>query len=133
MDPGPVQPRIVSQIALPSGKTVKVTYFAGTAEASRATRAPHECPKCAFDLVYPVAWEVEADGLWELQLRCPNCEWTGVGRYDRNAIERLEEEHERGEHALLADLGRLTRANLEEEFERFIAALRADHIRPMDF
>jgi hypothetical protein len=133
MDSRPVQPRIVSEIALPSGKTVKVTYFVGIAEASSEARPPHQCPKCASDLVYPVAWEVEADRLWELQLRCPNCEWTGVGHYDRDAIERLEREHDRGESALLADLGRLTRANLEEEFERFIAALRADHIRPMDF
>jgi ribosomal protein L37AE/L43A len=133
MDPRPEQLRIVSEIALPSGRTVKVTYFAGTAAAPRETRAPHACPKCASNLVYPVAWEMEADGLWVLHLRCPNCEWNVAGRYDRDAIERLEEEHERGEYALLADLERLTRANLEEEFERFIAALRADHIQPMDF
>ena len=33
----------------------------------------------------------------------------------------------------MRDLKRLMHANMEEEVERFIAALDADHILPMDF
>ena len=35
--------------------------------------------------------------------------------------------------ALVRDLKRLMQANIEEEIERFVAALNADAIQPMDF
>jgi hypothetical protein len=66
-------------------------------------------------------------------MRCPNCEWEGTGVFDRDAVERLDEELDRGTHALLADLKHLMYANMEEEIERFISALHADAILPMDF
>jgi hypothetical protein len=34
---------------------------------------------------------------------------------------------------LAADLGRLARANMAEDVDRFITALKADAIQPMDF
>jgi hypothetical protein len=38
-----------------------------------------------------------------------------------------------GSRSIGADLRRLERANMREEAERFISALRADHILPEDF
>ena len=38
-----------------------------------------------------------------------------------------------GTEAVLNDLTLLARANMEEEVERFVAALHADHVLPFDF
>jgi hypothetical protein len=125
---------------LPSGKTIEVVYFAdgegpvpGTPVKTREAQDLHNCPECSSDLVYPTAWEEAAEDTWALRLRCPNCEWAGEGVHDRETVERLDEELDRGTHALLADLKQLMHANMEEEIERFVSALHADHIWPMDF
>ncbi len=75
----------------------------------------------------------EGEERWQLLLRCPNCEWEGAGIFDRETVERLDEELDHGTHALLTDLKQLMHANMEEEIERFIAALHAGAILPMDF
>jgi hypothetical protein len=48
-------------------------------------------------------------------------------------VDRFDEELDRGTEALVRDLKQLTRANMEEECERFIRALSADAILPEDF
>jgi hypothetical protein len=131
MDPQAHQSRPVRRVVLPGGRAIEVSYF--TSRPAPQTRDLHRCPGCASDLVEPTAWQHAHDGEWELCLRCPNCEWTGRTTADQPTVERLDDELERGERALLQDLELLTHANLEEDFERFIAALRADHIWPMDF
>src|SRR5215212_4705054 len=85
----------------------------------------HICPECDRALVYPVEWEEASSTHWEVQLRCPNCEWLTVGRYDQQL--------DHGTEALVRDLRRLTRANMEEEIDRFTSALSSDAIWPMDF
>jgi hypothetical protein len=97
------------------------------------SRELHRCPACTSDLVEPTAWLRTDAGDWELCLRCPNCRWAGRTIADRGAVERLDRELDRGERALIDDLEMMRRANLEDELERFIAALRADQIWPMDF
>jgi hypothetical protein len=146
MNPTPEQPHAVRRVVLPSGKTIEVVYFAdesGTplsdevAPATVPTQGPttelHTCEDCSSDLVYPVAWEEAGNHGWQLELRCPNCEWTGEGTYDQMTVERLDEELDRGTSVLVRDLKALMQANMEEEMERFITALRADQIWPMDF
>jgi hypothetical protein len=66
-------------------------------------------------------------------LECPNCGWVEEGVYDRDDIDRLEERLDDGLADMLADLQRLTQANMADEIDRFISALRADHILPEDF
>ena len=66
-------------------------------------------------------------------LRCPNCEWETAGVYDQDTVDRFDEELDRGTEPLVRDLKRLTRANMEEEIERFGNALESDAIWPMDF
>jgi hypothetical protein len=48
-------------------------------------------------------------------------------------VEQLDEELDRGTHALVRDLKQLAHANMEDEVERFIDALQADQVLPMDF
>jgi hypothetical protein len=137
MTPSPDQPHAVRRVLLPSGKTIEVVYFederTGTAVPVGPGEELHHCPRCTSDLVYPIAWEEATVDSWELQLRCPNCEWEAEGVYDRPIVERLDEELDRGTHILLRDLKQLMHANMEDEVERFVAALQADAVLPEDF
>jgi hypothetical protein len=133
----------VRRVVLPSGRAIEVVYFDTSAPAPLedvAIPAPdpqvedlHICPECERDLVYPVDWEEASRTHWEVELRCPNCEWRHVGSYDQDTVDVFDEELDRGTEHLVRDLKRLTRANMEVEVERFAAALAADAIWPMDF
>ncbi len=139
MTPRPDQRRSPRILELPTGKTIEVSYFSAD-PATRRRRGPsapaldlHRCPRCASDLVYPTDWDDAGDRAYVLTLRCPNCEWTEVCTHDWETVQRLDEELDRGERAVIHDLGAVTRANVEEDFDRFIAALHAGHVWPMDF
>ena len=125
----------VRRVVLPSGRTIEVVYFeTPTADGVDApVRALQECPCCDRDLVYPVEWEEVSPTHWEVLLRCPNCEWGEVGTFDQPTVDRFDEQLDHGTEALVRDLRRLTRANMEEEIERFSSALASDAIWPMDF
>ena len=129
--PPPDHKQYVRKVTLPSGKTIEVISF----EDLAPTTAPglHICPECASDLVYPVAWEEADQSRWEVSLRCPNCEWTITGIFNEDAIQRFDDTLDRGTEALVADLRQLTRANMEEDVERFVAAISAGHLLPEDF
>ncbi len=120
----------VRRIVLPSGRSIEVVRF----EAEDATRhGLHICPACDSELVQPVCWSETEDHRWELTLECPNCGWLEDGIYQREQIDRLEEKLDDGLAEMLADLKRLTQANMAEEIDRFISALNADFILPEDF
>jgi hypothetical protein len=132
----------VRRVILPSGRAIEVVYFDTSAAAPEPAPVPapteeqldlHVCPECEKNLVYPVEWEEASATHWEVLLRCPSCEWTTVGVYDQDTVDRFDEELDRGTELLLRDLKRLTRANMEEEIERFGKALESDAIWPMDF
>jgi hypothetical protein len=129
------------RVVLPSGKTIEVVYFTGdpvrSFPATPGTAAPthdlHVCPQCRSELVYPMSWAEAGEKAWELDLRCPNCEWEHTDVYEQTIVEALDEVLDDGTQALVGDLKSLVRANMEAEVDRFIAALRADAIWPIDF
>ena len=128
----------VRRVVLPSGRAIEVVYFETLADeaeapASRPVRQLHECPCCDRDLVYPVEWEEASPTHWEVMLRCPNCEWSEVGRFDQPTVDRFDEQLDIGTEILLRDLRRLEQANMEEEIDRFVRAVNADAILPEDF
>ena len=125
----------VRRVVLPSGRAIEVVYFENQPAAGSVHEVVdlHVCPECAKHLVYPVEWQEASATHWEVRLRCPNCEWQTVGLYDQETVDRFDEELDRGTEALVRDLKRLTRANMEEEAERFSSALASDAIWPMDF
>lgn len=129
----------VRRVVLPSGRSIEVVYFENPSAVTvtpPVTGDPGElqvCPDCTREMVYPVEWEEASATHWEVMLRCPNCEWTTVGLYDQDTVDRFDEALDRGTEALVADLKRLVRANMEEEVERFAEALDSDAIWPMDF
>ena len=93
----------------------------------------HICPECNSDLVYPTDWAPARDRHWDVALRCPECEWNGGGCYSQQVVDRLDEALDRGTESVLDDLNALVRTNMEDQIDRFVAALNADQILPEDF
>lgn len=93
----------------------------------------HICPRCDSDFVYPLDWSQAGENHWCVELRCPECEWRGRGVYDQDILDRFDVELDAGTAAVIDDLTDLTRANMEDEADRFLVALRGDLILPEDF
>jgi hypothetical protein len=126
------------RVTLPSGRSIEVVYFEPLAvEAGAAPQRAVDdlslCPECDRDLVYPVDWEEASATHWEVELRCPNCEWSEVGTFDQATVDKFDERLDLGTEALVKDLRRLVQANMEAEADRFAAALAANAILPEDF
>src|SRR4051794_6374100 len=132
----------VRRVVLPSGRAIEVVYFENLAEAAATEPLParvsdlrelHVCPRCDRELVFPVEWSEASPTHWKVLRRCPNCEWIDVGVFDQSTVDRFDDELDMGTEALIRDLERLTRANMEDEIDRFALALGADAILPEDF
>jgi hypothetical protein len=122
----------VHRIVLPSGRKIEVVRF-HDGRGHAPGRPLHICPECSSSLVQPQSWSEVDDNHWELLLLCPNCEWMAEGVYTQSEVEDLEDRLEDGLSDMLEDLQRLTRANMADEVDRFIAALDSDLILPEDF
>ena len=134
------------RIVLPSGKKIEVVRPpevatpssgsngpVGRGRAVVSAREPHQCPGCGCALVYPVAWMAAPSGRWSVDLRCPNCERKETVVLAQDVADRFDEELERGAETMTTDLERLTLANMADHVDRFVAALEAGAIHPMDF
>ena len=141
----------IKKIILPSGKAVEIVYFDAEGQrdeivdrtvrdgfaAPGGTRLPvHDlctCPQCTGRLVYPIDWrEAPGDG-WELELRCPDCEWRTRAPFDQDVVERFDEALNGATDDLIETLERVSRENMSEEIDRFVQALASDAILPFDF
>jgi hypothetical protein len=107
--------------------------LAGGSVPAEATNLLHVCPYCEGELVYPLDWMEEGPGHWRILLRCPDCEQVDTGVFSQAAVERLDDELDRGTAVLLNDLRCITHANMTEEVDFFVRALQADVIVPSDF
>jgi hypothetical protein len=131
----------VRRVVLPSGRAIEVVYFENQPAHAPQPAAGfvheridlHVCPECDKALVYPVEWEEASPTHWEVELRCPNCEWSEVGKFDQSTVDKFDEQLDLGTEALVKDLRRLVQANMEAEADRFAAALNANAILPEDF
>jgi hypothetical protein len=120
----------IRRIVLPSGRAIEVVRFH---ETDNRARHLHICPMCASELVQPVAWSEESDARWQLTLECPNCSWIEHGIFDRSQVEELEDKLDEGLSEMIADLQRLSQANMAEDIDRFVDALERDLVLPEDF
>lgn len=125
----------IKKIILPSGKSVEIVYFHADEAVTRTDGLIEleNCPECNSDLVYPVTWRETEDECWEIDLRCPNCEWSERGIYHQTDVERFDDVLNGGTDQLIDDLEQLARTNMEEEIDRFVQALETDQIVPFDF
>lgn len=119
----------------PKGASVDPLSFSTPRPRTSARSASelHVCPTCASDLVYPTEWAPADERSWSVKLRCPDCDWSTSGIHSQEVVDRFDIELDRGTDMLIEDLARLTRANMEDEIERFISALRENHILAEDF
>jgi hypothetical protein len=132
----------VKRVTLPSGKSIEVLYFADQASLAAAAVSPpveptgqplHLCLECGSGLVYPTDWQEAGPEHWEVDLRCPNCEWRGTGTFHQDIVESFDDELDRGIDVLLSDYRSLVSSNMEDEIDRFAKALDAGAIIPADF
>jgi hypothetical protein len=72
-------------------------------------------------------------GQWALVLRCPDCGLLRQEAWDDRLIEEFDVELDRGQTQLVSDLHQLTAANMVDYIDRFVRALEADGICPIDF
>jgi hypothetical protein len=142
----------IKRIILPSGKAVEIVYFDAEGEQdelahrtlSDGLRLPErtdadehrnleECPCCSSTLVYPIDWREAPGGRWELELRCPNCEWRVRDVFGQEQVELFDENLNVATDRVIDALETAARENMSADIERFVAALEADHIVPFDF
>jgi hypothetical protein len=126
----------VKRVKLPSGKSIEVLYFSEPGGAERAVphdQPLHVCIECRSPLVYPTDWQEAGPEHWEVELRCPNCEWRASGIFSQSVVEAFDDELDRGIDVLLADYRALVNSNMEDEIDRFAKALEVGAILPADF
>jgi hypothetical protein len=131
----------VKRVTLPSGKSIEVLYFPEHSDVAAEAPEPqvageqplHICVDCSSDLVYPTDWQEAGPDHWEVDLRCPNCEWRGRGVFHQDVVESFDDELDRGIDVLLSDYRALVSSNMEDEIDRFARALDAGAILPVDF
>jgi hypothetical protein len=130
----------VKRVTLPSGKSIEVLYFqeqvasiAETPSAPAGDQPLHICADCGSSLVYPTDWQEAGPDHWEVDLRCPNCEWRGTGTFHQDVVESFDDELDRGIDVLLSDYRALVSSNMEDEIDRFAKALDVGAILPADF
>jgi len=112
----------------------RTEHAKGGAAPEQATQRPlHICADCESILVYPTDWQATGTDRWTVTLRCPNCERTHEGAFEQDMVDAFDVELDDGMQTMLCALRELTRENLAEDIERFITALDADAILPMDF
>lgn len=91
------------------------------------------CPVCGSGLVYPLEHSRTGQYEWQLLLLCPDCfAWRHlvVGGPEHAQIMSRARADRADIRRQLAELEQL---HMREECEKFIAALMADRILPMDF
>ncbi len=91
------------------------------------------CPVCGSELVYPLEHSQSGQDQWQLLMLCPDCfAWRHLGVSGHELAEVMERTRA-GRADICRQLAELEQLHMHEECEKFIAALMADRILPMDF
>jgi hypothetical protein len=93
---------------------------------------PHVCVACDGSFVYP-EFGIQEGLRWRVFVRCGSCGWSGNRILDDKALEKFERELDHELEELQRDLERLTRDNMSDYCDRFVAALAANAVLPEDF
>lgn len=68
--------------------------------STSASTGLHVCPACGSDLVQPLAWAPAALSSWQVDLRCPDCEWTGRAIAPQDEVDDFDVMLDEGAHLL---------------------------------
>ena len=130
----------VKRIILPSGKAVEIVYLQSAPGAHRVERRDIWSPRRSNCVPSATASSSirspgtsSSPGRWEIERRCPECEWESTGVHGEADVQRYDALLNEGTDALIEHVEQLAHDNMAAEIERFVAALRDDHITPFDF
>ena len=129
--PPPDHQRYVRKVTLPSGKTIEVISFDDDLAPADAicTCAPNAPPSSSI----PSPGTRPSGSRWEVSLRCPNCEWAPTDTFEEEPSSASTRRSTAAPRRSSPTCAQLTRANMEDDVERFIAALNAEYVLPEDF
>lgn len=91
------------------------------------------CPECGSDTVYPENWEENSRDDWLVTLCCPNCDHMREGIYDQASVEEFDVWLDDCQDELVAAYRTILRENMSAYVDKWVDALNADAIWPMDF
>jgi hypothetical protein len=128
----------VERFIFPDGSERDMIVFEKDEAESSASLAPGRpetsvCPLCHSPLVHPTDWQRTGPTVWRITLRCPNCETTRTVQLSREEVEQYNRVLYEGTEMLSRQADQVTRRHFQEEADKFVAALEADLILPMDF
>lgn len=104
-----------------------------TATKNSSATGAAACPVCGSELVYPLERSHVGSNSWQLLMLCPDCfAWVNVS-VDHEGAEEILLRQRLGRETLACELASLERRHMEEECEKFISALGAGAIQPIDF
>jgi len=84
-------------------------------------------------LVQPLEWVRQDEEHWKVHVRCPECHTRYEMVLDQDQINDFSYSLESAFQCLLEAIEELDREVFQSECEQFIAALKSDHVMPMDF
>jgi hypothetical protein len=91
------------------------------------------CRSCRSDLGYPRRCRRLSNDLWELELRCPECDTVWRAQGSTRELEGFDRTLAAGRAVIERHLREIDRIDREQEITRFCRALDADAILPEDF
>jgi ribosomal protein S27E len=91
------------------------------------------CGSCGSRLIHRTGGRETNSTLWEVDLRCPDCEGRQVSYYTRAELEQLDRQLNRDTSEMEQELSRIESLHMEEWAARFAQALDLDLIGPDDF
>jgi ribosomal protein S27E len=101
--------------------------------SKHSDRPTPTCGSCGSRLVHPTGGRETSSALWDVELRCPDCERRRVSRYTQAELEQLDRELDRAASEIEQELHRLETVHMEDWASLFIRALDLDLIGPDDF
>ena len=129
----------VKRIILPSGKAVEIVYLQSAPGATASNdetlsrRGARVVSRVRRRAGASAGLARAVPGRWEIERRCPECEWETTGVHGEADVQRYDALLNEGTDALIEHVEQLAHDNMAAEIERFVAALRDDHITPFDF
>jgi hypothetical protein len=102
--------------------------------SSKSSKRPlSTCGSCGSHLVHATGGRETDSVVWEVDLRCPDCERRWASYYARAELERLKSEFNDAASVIEEELSRLEALHMEEWVARFESALHLELVVPDDF
>lgn len=99
----------------------------------RSNRPSASCGSCGSHLIHPTRELQAGSSLWEVELRCADCDELEVTYCTEAELETLDRDQDRAASEIQEELGRLEALHMKEWVSRFEHALELDLIGPDDF